>query len=149
MIVFDLDDTLSNTTHRQHILETGDTKSENTWTRFFKACKKDKPIHWTIDLFNVLQDRSRHSVVIITGRSSIVEKETRHWLEKYDIFPDWIEFRPEKDHRHDSEVKPEMLKKVSKMLDERVWFIVEDRNSMVKKWRELGYNVLQCKESEY
>jgi len=149
MIVFDLDDTLADTGQRQHILKNGDTQDDKTWVRFFKACKKDKPIQWVIDLLDMLQDCSHHQMVIITGRSSIVEEETRHWLNKHKIYPDWIEFRPGADRRHDTEVKPEMLKKVIKMLDEKVWFIVEDRNSMVKKWRELGHNVLQCRESVY
>lgn len=149
MIVFDLDQVLADDTHRQHILINGDRKDPKVWERYFKQCKKDKPIHWLIDLFNVLQTRSHHQVVIFTGRSLMVEEETWRWLNRWKIYPDWIEFRPEGDKRHDTEVKPEMLKKVIEILGEEVWFIIEDRNIMIKKFRELGYNVLACNDWDY
>lgn len=58
--------------------------------------------------------------------------------------------RPNDDLRHDVEVKPELLQK--HLTDEeraRVAFILEDRDCMVAKWRELGYRCLQVDKGEF
>ena len=56
--------------------------------------------------------------------------------------------RKNNDHRHDSEVKPELLKEAGIKLDS-IAFVLEDRNSMVKKWRELGLICLQVADGNF
>ena len=46
------------------------------------------------------------------------------------------------DHRHDTIVKPECLEEARVSLDE-IAFVLEDRDSMVKKWRSMGLICLQ------
>lgn len=56
------------------------------------------------------------------------------------------------DTRHDTVVKPELLEKAFKedRIDKsKVLCILEDRNSMVRKWRELGYTCLQVAEGDF
>lgn len=53
--------------------------------------------------------------------------------------------RKDNDWRHDTIVKPLMLDfPVSEVL-----FVLEDRNSMVKRWRELGYTCLQVNDGDF
>jgi len=52
------------------------------------------------------------------------------------------------DKRHDTKVKPELLLDVG-ILPENTLFILEYRNSMVKKWRELGYRCLQVQDGDF
>jgi hypothetical protein len=60
--------------------------------------------------------------------------------------------RKNDDFRHDTEVKSENLYKfafkvVNQQID--VAFILEDRDSMVKKWRELGFTCLQVAPGDF
>lgn len=59
-----------------------------------------------------------------------------------------ILMRKNKDYRHDTEVKPELLKNRGITPDD-VAFILEDRNVMVQKWRELGFTCLQVAEGNF
>ena len=56
--------------------------------------------------------------------------------------------RKDGDYRHDTEVKPELLAKKG-INPTDVWFILEDRDSMVAKWRELGYRCLQVADGKF
>ena len=49
-------------------------------------------------------------------------------------------------------VKPDLLEYILTQLQlkkEDVHFILEDRDSMVQKWRELGYTCLQVREGNF
>lgn len=46
------------------------------------------------------------------------------------------------------EVKPELLQKAG-ITPDKVYFILEDRDSMVAKWRELGYRCLQVADGKF
>ena len=50
--------------------------------------------------------------------------------------------------RHDTVTKPELLKNAGIKLDS-IAFVLEDRNVMVKKWRELGLICLQVAEGAF
>ena len=56
--------------------------------------------------------------------------------------------RPDGDHRHDTDIKPELLEKAGIDLD-TIAFVMEDRNSMVKKWRDMGLICLQVAEGDF
>jgi hypothetical protein len=56
--------------------------------------------------------------------------------------------RPNGDLRHDTEVKPELLATAG-ITPENTVCILEDRNSMVKKWRELGFTCLQVEDGDF
>lgn len=61
-----------------------------------------------------------------------------------------ILYRNDGDTRHDTIVKPELLDEyLGQHPDYRVAFILEDRNSMVAKWRELGFKCLQVAEGDF
>lgn len=83
-IVFDLDDTLADTTHREHILLKDNPPDENTkWSRFFEACTGDTLIKEIADIFYALTydpDIFDHHVEIWTARSESVRKQTHFWL---------------------------------------------------------------------
>lgn len=56
--------------------------------------------------------------------------------------------RPDNDHRHDTEIKPMLLKRAGIKM-KSIDFVLEDRNSMVQKWRELGLRCLQVAEGDF
>ena len=56
--------------------------------------------------------------------------------------------RKDVDFRHDTIVKPELLEKEGIKLED-IAFVLEDRNSMVAKWREMGLICLQVAEGDF
>lgn len=61
-----------------------------------------------------------------------------------------ILFRKGGDHRHDTVVKPELLEAYMKENHKKhPYAVFEDRDSMVAKWRELGYTCFQPAEGEF
>ena len=146
-IVFDLDDTLADTSHRQHILDNGDKASSETWNKFFDACDKDTPNTEIIEVCDVLSNpRLGHRVEIWTGRSDRVFEKTNIWLRQHLLHVDncILRMRVEGDFRHDTEIKGEWIQRFGKPD-----LVFEDRNSMVKYFREQGITVCQVKESDY
>ena len=141
-IVFDLDDTLADTTHRQHILDEGDMESSDTWNAFFDACDEDTPKTEIIAVYCALS--TWHDIEIWTGRSDRVRAKTEAWLSKHLRYPFTLRMRSEGDYRHDVEIKSEWLTEHGKPD-----LVFEDRNSMVKWFREQGITVCQVKESDF
>ena len=152
-IVFDLDDTLANNAHRHHILEEEHESDEAKWNAFFDACGDDEvnPMitllldqlaHWALAHFGV-----KNRVEIWTGRSERVRGKTESWLKgcvaNYARI-NAIRMRAEGDFRPDTEVKAEWMEKYGKPD-----LVFDDRNSVVKWWREQGVTCCQVKESDY
>ena len=64
-------------------------------------------------------------------------------------FPDnRLLMRKDGDFRHDSIVKPELIE--NSWFDSNIIaFILEDRDSMVNEWRELGFTCLQVAKGDF
>lgn len=76
-------------------------------------------------------------------------RRNRHERKHNSLFRNHVPgFRPDGDHRHDTEVKPELLANAG-VGPKEVLCILEDRDSMVAKWRELGYRCLQVAEGKF
>ena len=91
-----------------------------------------------------------NEIVFCTGRRESVREKTKEWLFWNVIASDDpnLLMRKDGDWRHDTEVKPELLQKEGITPDD-VYFILEDRDSMVAKWRELGYRCLQVANGKF
>lgn len=150
VVIVDIDGTIADSRERaRKYLET----TPKDWDGFYGACAEDKPIRPVCDLVNKMA--SFYTIVFISGRRRSCYEDTKKWIEAnlpcaYRTAP--IFLRSDHDFRHDTLVKPELLKAYfdkfgCKQSD--VAFILEDRNSMVKKWRELGYTCLQVAEGDF
>jgi uncharacterized HAD superfamily protein len=140
IVIVDIDGTIADCTHRLHYLE------NNDWDSFYEACDKDKPIQPIIDLVKILTKSYR--VIFCTGRRGEVGEKTGAWLQKYfgNTLPSYhYHMRKIGDRRPDTIIKPEMIEKYKN----NIAFILEDRDSMVQKWRELGYTCLQTQEGNF
>ena len=115
-IVFDLDGTLSDETHRAHLREADD------WAGYYQACDQDPPINSMMRIFNqtllycygILQgDNNR--VQIWTGRETTVGQQTRDWLFEHSVVYGfhrdrvYIAMRPEGDYRPATELKQKFM----------------------------------------
>lgn len=142
MIIFDIDDTLSIIGDRQKYLK----QEPKDWDSFFMACDQDEPNWPIVNLCRVLQSTGVN-VMFVTGRAEVSRTKTLTWLKFYDLLQPntMLLMRPVGDFRHDVDLKPDLVKDVLGAIT----MVFEDRNSMVKKWREMGITCCQVRETEY
>ena len=109
----------------------------------------DEPIRDTLERANY--DRygcTPVAVLLISGRDSICRGATEKWLEDYEVPYSKLFMRPEGDKRKDSIVKAELFDKHIKD-NYAVDFVLDDRNQVVKMWRDMGLKCLQVAPGEF
>lgn len=146
MIIVDIDGTISKVGDRLKYLK----MSPPDWDSFYASSFDDEPIIDIIDLVVCLFNKG-HKIVFCTGRRESCKYDTIEWIKKY--FPPNFSYhkllmRGDKDYRNDIETKIEACSNAGIMLQE-IKFVLEDRNSMVKKWRSLGVKCLQVAEGDF
>ena len=164
-IVFDLDGTLADDTHRQHHI----TGEQRDWDAYFAACDGDIPLWPTVGVLQMMVHLN-HRVEIWTGRSDRYRGETERWL-VHNIGlagwawgpPSWcaeladdpasrsthvipVRMRAEGDHRSDTVVKGEWLAECGWT---RPDLIFDDRSKSVSFWREQGITCYQVAQHDY
>lgn len=138
-VIFDIDGTLADNTHRQHLVADG----QMSWEKFFQQMGEDTPVVPIIDLCKTLTASKQYEVLLFTGRPERYRKLTEQWL-TWNGVPDLpLEMRNDGDTRPDSEVKQDMLKALLSKGAE-IAFVVDDRQSVVDMWRKNGVICLQC-----
>jgi acid phosphatase class B len=145
VVVVDIDGTIAKVGDRLKYLQ----QEKKDWDAFYEHCDEDEPIDEMCQLVADLFVLGR-SIVFCTGRRESVREKTKNWLTQNVIstFDDELLMRKDGDWRHDTEVKPELLQKAG-ITPDKVYFILEDRDSMVAKWRELGYRCLQVNDGNF
>lgn len=152
-VIFDLDGTLADITHRLHHIKPDPILNENNknlaqpdWDAFNMDCHKDEPKHHVLELLRMVQCYGK-STAIFSGRMETARERTIEWLRRHEIKYDVLEMRKSKDYRSDVEVKKEMFDKHFRT--ESVWFVVDDRDKVVELWRDLGLTCFQCNRGDY
>lgn len=87
-------------------------------------------------------------IIILSGRTDDCKEQTEAWLKDNKIPYDEIHMRETGDSREDSIVKSEIF---DTWIRNRynVRFVLDDRDRVVKMWRELGLKVLQVAEGDF
>jgi hypothetical protein len=142
VIIFDLDGTLVLNHARKKFLE----QDPKDWDEFFAACNQDEVNDPIAKIYCCLWD-SGYSVKIVTGRPEMFRQKTLRWFDEHrlPIVSSNLHMRKDGDTRHDVIVKPELVTGFA----DRIECIFEDRNSMVRKWRELGYCCIQVADGDF
>ncbi len=140
-MIFDLDGTLFNIDHRIHLIQ-GNHKDYNA---FNKKCIDDEIYPDIANLLYCLD--SQYDIIICTGRSISVFQETAHKLGVYGIFPKSLMMRDIDNFEKDTIVKKRMLDAIQ--LDYCVICAFDDRDQVVKMYRDNGITCLQVKEGAY
>lgn len=140
-VIFDIDGTLSDPSHRRHFLENKD------WNGFFDAMGDDPlvtPVAET--LFDLYITGKR--IFLCTGRPETHRQQTKDWLEYHRIQYDNLLMRPAGDYRNDTVIKKEMLDRLQAEGHE-ILCVFDDRQSVVDMWRENGIICFQVNEGDF
>lgn len=131
-VLFDIDGTLTDPSHRLHYLE----DPNKNWVNFLDACGEDTPripvIKWTQEL-----KKSGYTIILASGRNASYSDVTDAWLAEHEVAYDYLFMRRDGDYRHDTVVKEEILK----LLPTNIEFVVDDRPTVIAMWRKNGLKV--------
>ena len=142
-IIFDVDGTLADVTHRRHFVE---MKPKN-WDSFYAGMIGDTPIQPVVMMAQLLKSAG-HRIIIATGRPCSYNTITLQFLNDNDIPYDATYLRADKDYRPDTIVKENMLRKMKiNGYDPTIAF--DDRKSVVEMWRANGLFVFQVDEGNF
>jgi phosphoglycolate phosphatase-like HAD superfamily hydrolase len=149
-VIFDLDGTLANIETRRGISIKENGKMD--WDILFDPnnISLDTPNRPVITMAKLLKE-SGHRIVILSGRSKVTKDATRDWLKQFDVPFDVLKMRP--DNKEFKFMPDDQLKKL--WLDqlfpntEDVLCVFDDRDKVVKMWRENGLSCLQVAEGNF
>ena len=142
IIIVDIDGTLADVEHRVSHVQ----KTPPDWESFNQLMPKDSLNSWCKEL--ILSQRERgHGIMLLTGRNEKQRDATQQWLKDNQVPYDHLFMRAADDTRSDAVVKKEIYRK--ELALQQVFFVVEDRKSVVQMWRRLGLVCLQCADGEF
>ncbi|MDK4727445.1 AAA family ATPase [Rhizobium phaseoli] len=134
-VIFDLDGTLADISHRVHFVRGG----QRDWDSFFKECVHDKGVGHVIDTFHA-HVKAGHKVRIWSARSDVVRAETENWLSDMGIDPCCLQhMRAAGDSTPDATLKRYWLNQEA----ERPDLVYDDRQRVVDMWRAEGVPCFQ------
>lgn len=145
LYIFDLDGTLANCEHRQHLVQ----RTEPDWRAFFAACGADTPIKPVIDTMARLAYGGAE-IWIFSGRSGEVLIETNDWL--CDHVPNVysrFQMRSEGDFTPDDVLKRHWLDEMTAEDRARLVAVFDDRAKVVAMWRAAGVPCFQVAPGDF
>ena len=148
MLIFDLDGTLADNAHRQHLVQ----QKPADWHGFYQACDKDTPTLWCEVLASLWT--AGHDVQIWSGRSDIVRGKTEHWLNEHIYKPRRTVGRPPLRMRQEGDYTPDDQLKESWLLEvldagQQVFGVFDDRAKVVAMWRRHGIPCAQVAPGDF
>lgn len=149
LIVCDIDGTISDCRHRQHLAAAGD------WEAFHAVLHLDPPHPVVCMTLNLLL-RQRAKLIFLTGRPEEYRQETIDWL-RHDadmhLGEEYLDLlmRPKGDYRRDVDVKLDLLLQCEEIqkCDKGNILILDDRDAVVAMWRDNGYTCFQTAQGAF
>lgn len=144
VIIFDLDGTLADISHRRKFLD----QAKPNWRKFNDNMGGDVPNISIVTLYKTLWESGDYEVIIVTGRNEQYRRITEQWLTWNDIPFVRMLMRADNDNRADHIIKQEIL---NGLLAEGkdIAFTVDDRQQVVDMWRSNGITCLQCDVGDF
>lgn len=145
-VIVDLDGTLAEFDHTQvaHWV----LGAEKQWDPFFEHMKHAPVIEDVLRLVSILKQQGQH-ILICSGRPESHKQHSLEWIQKHQIPCDGIYLRPgNADALPDEEVKKALLEKIRED-GFTPWLVLDDRDAVVKGWRNLGLTCLQCAPGDF
>jgi len=141
-LIIDMDGTLADIRVRLKHL----SGKKKDWKSFNKSIETDELHDWCREI--IVRFFPDHKIIICSGRTDDLRKQTEEWLKRFDIPYHYLFMRRSNDFRKDSIIKLEIFEKEIK--DKfKVVFVVDDRQQVVDMWRGEGLVVLQCAPGDF
>lgn len=139
LAVFDLDNTLADTGHRQRFLEI----RPRDWDAFFAAAPQDPPIPDGVAL--AVASAEECEVVYLTGRPERCRADTSQWLAAHGLPEGRVYMRRDHDRRPARRTKLEVLRRLAR--DREVRVLVDDDELVCADAEQAGFTVVRARWS--
>ncbi|TJZ57076.1 hypothetical protein FCH28_06315 [Streptomyces piniterrae] len=137
LAVFDLDGTLADSGHRQHLLE----RRPRDWKAFFAAAVDDPPLMEGVEL--ALTSTEDCEVGYLTGRPERCRRDTLAWLARHGLPEGPLWMRPNNDRRPAREAKLDILLRIAEKREVRK--IVDDDELVCDACEKAGFRVVRAR----
>ncbi|MFS4096169.1 hypothetical protein [Streptomyces sp. AF1A] len=137
LAVFDLDNTLADTAHRQHFLRT----RPKQWDAFFAAAPQDPPLAEGVALAG--ESAGGCEVVYLTGRPERCRQDTLDWLAAHGLPEGRVYMRGSADRRPARFTKLEILRRLARGREVRV--LVDDDELVCDDAERAGFTVVRAR----
>ncbi|MGW4873408.1 phosphatase domain-containing protein [Streptomyces chartreusis] len=137
LAVFDLDNTLADTAHRQRFLE----RKPRDWDAFFAAAPQDPPIEEGVAMAR--KSGEECEVVYLTGRPERCRRDTLDWLAAHGLPEGRVYMRRNDDRRPARRTKLETLNRLARTRDIRV--LVDDDELVCEDAERAGFTVVRAR----
>ncbi|MFE7094564.1 phosphatase domain-containing protein [Streptomyces erythrochromogenes] len=134
LAVFDIDNTLADTAHRQHFLE----RRPRDWAGFFGAAPADPPLARGIAL--AVASSADCEVVYLTGRPERCRADTQEWLTRHGLPEGRLWMRGNQDRRPARTTKLEVMVRIAR--GRQVRMLVDDDELVCQAARAAGFRVV-------
>ncbi|MEU8839465.1 HAD family acid phosphatase [Streptomyces roseus] len=134
LAVFDIDNTLADTDHRQHFLE----GRPRDWDGFFGAAPADPPLARGVAL--AVEQAADCEVVYLTGRPERCRADTEEWLTRHGLPEGRVWMRGNQDRRPARSTKLEVLRRIARGREVRM--LVDDDELVCQAARAAGFTVV-------
>jgi hypothetical protein len=133
VVVFDIDGTVADCSHRQHHV----TKAVPDWEVFFASSDIDGPLAEGVAL--ALTHAADGHLVWLTGRPERYRPNTIAWLQAQGLPTDNLHMRPDDDMRPAAVFKAERLAQIAS--EREILLVVDDDGLVVAALRDAGWPV--------
>ncbi|WP_141306940.1 phosphatase domain-containing protein [Streptomyces spinoverrucosus] len=135
--VFDLDNTLADTAHRQRFLQ----RKPRDWDGFFAAAPADPPLAQGIAMVRASAEECE--VVYLTGRPERCRQDTLDWLAAQGLPEGRVYMRRDADRRPARHTKLEILRRLARTREIRV--LVDDDELVCEDAERAGFTVVRAR----
>ncbi|MEU6990884.1 hypothetical protein ABZ953_09560 [Streptomyces sp. NPDC046465] len=136
LAVFDLDNTLADTAHRQKYL----VGKARDWDAFFAAAPRDPPLARGVEL--ALASAEECEVVYLTGRPERCRADTEDWLARQGLPGGRVWMRRDGDRRPARRTKLEILRSLAR--DREIRVLVDDDELVCDDAERAGFTVVRA-----
>lgn len=148
IVLVDLDGTVCNVEHRVQYIKKGPLKDN---VKFHSLHEFDAPIEPIITLVEIFHSAG-YEIVFCSCRFDTELEKTREWIRIHFYVKELADarllLRSKLDKREDQEIKPDLLKKAGINFDD-IYLVLEDRNQVVKFWRDNGLTCIQVADGDF
>ncbi|RII20252.1 hypothetical protein DSC45_03430 [Streptomyces sp. YIM 130001] len=137
LALFDLDNTLAGTAHRQHFLE----RRPRDWKAFFAAAPDDPPLAEGVRLVHA--NATDCEIQYLTGRPERCRADTSAWLERQGLPAGRIWMRGDRDRRPARQTKLDVLRRLSRVRE--VGMLVDDDEQVCDAAEAAGFTVVRAR----